>query len=147
MKKVMPPTYFLILLIAGIFLHYVFTLNQIVPNPYNYLGIILIVWGVIINIWSDRMFKRAKTTVKPFEEPTSLITSGPYSFSRHPMYLGMISILLGSAVVLGSLVTFIPPLIFLFIMEFIFIPKEEEMLEKAFGKNYVDYKENVGRWV
>lgn len=122
-------------------------MKQIIPANYSYLGIFLIAFGVVVNVWSDNLFKKTKTTVKPYEKPTFLITSGPFLFSRHPMYLGMASILLGSAVMLQSLITFIFPFIFIIIMEVLFIPKEEKSLEKVFGKKYLDYKKRVRRWI
>lgn len=79
--------------------------------------------------------------------PNFFVISGPFKLSRYPMYLGMMSILLGIAIFLGSLVTFAFPIIFIMIMEKIFIPLEEENLEKKFGNQYIDYKKRVRRWI
>ena len=79
--------------------------------------------------------------------PNFFVTSGPFKLSRHPMYLGMMSILLGVAIFLGSLITFSFPIIFIMIMEKRFIPLEEKNLEKKFGNQYVDYKKRVRRWI
>ncbi len=81
------------------------------------------------------------------ETPSAILVSGPFRISRHPMYLGMAAILLGEAVFLGSLATFVFPLIFAILMEVLFISTEEENLEKAFGKDYLDYKTRVRRWI
>ncbi len=83
----------------------------------------------------------------PYEIPTSLVTEGPFHISRQPIYLGMIFILLGEAILLGSLITFIFPVIFMILMEKIFIPVEEKNLETAFGEKYLDYKKKVRRWI
>ena len=85
--------------------------------------------------------------MKPNENPRCLIVAGPFAISRHPMYLGMFSILLGSAVFLGSLVTFVFPIIFVVLAEILFIGMEEINLEKAFGKKFLKYKKKVGRWL
>lgn len=145
--KVMPPTYFMSLLLLSIVLHFVFPIGKIIQNPYNYLGILFIIFGIAINLWADEVFKKSKTTVKPDETPTSLEISGPFRISRHPMYLGMTAILFGEAIVLGSLVTFLFPLIFMILMEAVFIPLEEKNLEKEFKKRYRDYKKKVRRWI
>ena len=100
-----------------------------------------------MNIWSDQLFKKSKTTVKPHEIPTILELSGPFRISRHPMYLGMVAILLGIAILLGSLVTSIFPIFFIILMEILFIPTEERNLKKIFGKEYLDYKKKVRRWI
>jgi protein-S-isoprenylcysteine O-methyltransferase Ste14 len=63
------------------------------------------------------------------------------------MYLGMMSILLGVAIFLGSLISFAFPIIFIIIMEKLFIPLEEKNLEKKFGNQYIDYKKRVRRWI
>ncbi|MDD5173200.1 MAG: methyltransferase, partial [Patescibacteria group bacterium] len=70
-----------------------------------------------MNIWTDNIFKKGKTTVKPHEKPSTLIVSGPFRLSRHPMYLGMAAILFGVSILLGSLTLFIFPIIFGILMQ------------------------------
>jgi len=146
-QKIMPTTYFIIFLILSIILHFVFPVKKIIFPPYTYLGGLLIIFGVILNIWTDLLFKKKKTTVKPYEVPTSIETSGPFCISQHPMYLGMTSVLFGVAILHGTLITFVFPIIFIILMEIIFIPTEEKNLEKKFGKRYIDYKKRVRRWI
>lgn len=145
--KVLPPTCFGISFVHLVCLYLIFQSDPVVPSPYRYFGAVLIVFGIILNTWADILFKRENTTVKSYGEPTSLITSGPFRISRHPMYLGMSSILIGMAMLMGSLVSFVFPLTFIIIMERRFIPMEEGNLEKAFGTQYRDYKKRVRRWV
>jgi len=85
--------------------------------------------------------------VKPKEMPSKLVVSGPFRISRHPMYLGMAAVLLGEAVFLGSLTTFAFPLIFMALMVVLFMSTEEDNLERTFGKEYLDYKSRVRRWI
>ena len=116
-------------------------------SPYIYLGIIFIFFGGLINIWTDNLFKGRKTTVKPFDPPAFLEVRGPFRISRHPMYLGMCAILLGTAILLGSIVTFFSPFVFIVLMEILFIPMEEKSLENEFGQEYLNYKKRVRRWI
>jgi protein-S-isoprenylcysteine O-methyltransferase Ste14 len=146
-RRIMPTTYFIILLLLSIGFHLVFPLFKFIFSPYNYLGFGLIIFGIIINLWTDSLFKKKQTTVKPYEMPNFFVTSGPFKLSRHPMYLGMMSILLGVAIFLGSLITFAFPIIFIIIMEKLFIPLEEKNLEKKFCNQYIDYKKRVRRWI
>ena len=146
-KKIMPSTFFIILLILAIGFHFVFPVFKFIFFPYNYLGIVLIIFGIIMNLWTDFLFKKKQTTVKPHEMPIFFITSGPFQLSRHPMYIGMLSILFGTTIFLGSLVTFIFPIIFVIITEKLFIPMEEKNLEKKFGNKYVNYKKRIRRWI
>jgi protein-S-isoprenylcysteine O-methyltransferase Ste14 len=146
-QKIMPTTWFLVLLFLSIVLHFVFPILQLYDAWYRYLGILLIVFGVILNLWADSLFKKSGTTVKPHLLPSSLQLSGPFLLSRHPMYLGMTAILLGLAVILGSLVSFIFPVIFVLIMEILFIPHEEKNLIAVFGEEYFGYKRRTSRWI
>jgi protein-S-isoprenylcysteine O-methyltransferase Ste14 len=84
--------------------------------------------------------------VKPFQDSTCLITGGMFSYSRNPMYLGFVSILIGIATLFGSLSPcFVVPL-FVILMDRIFIQVEEHMLEVQFGLSWLEYKAKVGCW-
>ena len=146
-KKITPPTFFIILLLLSMGFHFVFPIFQFVLFSYKYIGVVLIVFGIAINLWADSLFKKKQTTVKPDEMPNFFIDYGPFKFSRHPMYLGMLSILGGTAIFLGSLITFIFPAIFTILMERMFIPMEEKNLEKRFGNKYLSYKKRIRRWI
>jgi protein-S-isoprenylcysteine O-methyltransferase Ste14 len=146
-QKIMPPTYFFALLLLSIALHFILPVRQLIRLPYRYLGIVLIAFGSLINLWTDSLFKSNKTTVKPHENPTELITSGPFRLSRHPMYLGMTAVLLGVAILLGSLITFVFPIVFAILMELLFIPLEEKNLQQVFRSKYADYRKKSRRWI
>ena len=140
-------SYFIILLILSIWLNFIFPIRAILYAPYTYFGIIIIGFGIVIGLWSRSLFLKSKTTLSPYETPTSLVTSGPFNISRNPMYLGMAAILLGIAIFLGTLVTFIFPAIFIMIIETLLIPDEERKLENKFGEHYKEYKNKVRQWI
>ncbi|MBN1224709.1 MAG: isoprenylcysteine carboxylmethyltransferase family protein [Candidatus Aminicenantes bacterium] len=146
-RKIMPTMYLLIFLMLSIGIHFVFPGKKIIHFPYTLSGILFIIFGAVLNIRADNLFKKSSTTVKPHEEPTSLEVTGPFRLSRHPMYLGMAAIILGAAVILGSLIPFVFPLLFVILMEALFITTEEENLKQAFGEKYLDYKKKVRRWI
>jgi len=146
-RKIMPTHYLLIFLILAFVLHILVPVMKIISGSIAYTGLLFIAFGVVINLWTDRLFKKGKTTVKPFELPASLETSGPFRISRHPMYLGMLAILLGTAVLLGSLMCFIAPVLFPVAMEIFYISHEERNMEKVFGSAYLEYKKRVRRWI
>jgi len=147
MTKILPPTYFIVYLTGEILLHFLFPLKQVVSTPYSYFGIILVVIGAILNLWADGQLKKGKTTVKPFEKPSILITDGAFCISRHPIYLGFVLILMGVAILLGSLISLAAPILMLITLETKFIPKEEQNLEEVFGREYLDYKNCVRQWL
>jgi protein-S-isoprenylcysteine O-methyltransferase Ste14 len=123
-----------------------FPIAEIVPRPINYGGAVLVVCGILFTIWAARLFAIAKTGVVPFSESTSLVTSGPYRFTRNPMYLGMVIALLGIAVILGSLTPFIVVPAFVVLITYLFILPEEGHMERAFGDAYLERKRHVRRW-
>ena len=139
--------YFLILLILSVLLNFVFPVLVFLSPPFTYSGFLIIGFGFVLAFWSRSLFLKNATTLQPSEEPTSLVTSGPFRISRNPVYLGMASILLGVAVLFGTLVTLAFPIIFVAVITFFIIPGEERMLEKIFGEPYRAYKKSVRRWI
>jgi protein-S-isoprenylcysteine O-methyltransferase Ste14 len=128
-------------------LHFFFPGEIILPTLWKLLGLIPLAGGVIINLIADSAFHKAGTTVKPFQESTVLITDGVFRMSRHPMYLGFLLVLIGVAMLLGSLTPwFIIPL-FAILMDQLYIRAEEQMLLARFGQTWLEYKAKVRRWI
>lgn len=146
-KKIFPPKYFMAGLIAAILLHCILPIMRIIPFPYNFIGVAPVAVGIIMNLWADQLFKRAGTTVKPDQRPAVLIAHGPFAVSRHPMYFGMLSILIGTALLLGSASAFVVPAAFFAAMELSFIPEEEKTMSNVFSNDYAAYKRKVRRWI
>ena len=146
--KLLPPTVFYALLILSIASHFLVPTVTLIRPPYSYLlGVPLILVGAGLTIWADALFKKRNTPVKPMDLPVSFVTDGPFRITRHPMYLGMAAILLGVAIVLGSILPFVFPILFVALMERLFITLEEANLERAFGEDYRAYKQRVRRWI
>ncbi|WP_342303796.1 isoprenylcysteine carboxylmethyltransferase family protein [Methanolobus sp. ZRKC5] len=146
-QRILPPGYFFLLLLLAITSHFLFSSWTFIRPPYSYSGIVPVIFGIVLNLWTDSAFKNNSTTVKPFEKPSSFIVSGPFRISRHPMYLGMTSILLGVSLLLGSVISLMSLVIFVFLMEKLFISVEERNMEEIFGEQYLVYKRNVRRWI
>lgn len=146
-KQILPPTYMLIALIVMLVLHFTFPGIQTGPLALDLLGLIPLVIGLALNLIADDDFRRAGTTVKPYQESTALLTDGVYSISRHPMYLGFVLILIGVAILLGSMTPWVIIPVFAVLMEVVFIQVEERMLEERFGLAWLAYKKKVGRWI
>jgi protein-S-isoprenylcysteine O-methyltransferase Ste14 len=94
-------------------------------------------------------FRRIKTTVDPIhiDRASSLVVSGPFRFTRNPMYLGMASVLFAWATYLSAPVVVLGPIAFvLFITRFQIIPEERAMAVK-FGAEYEAYRQSVRRWI
>jgi protein-S-isoprenylcysteine O-methyltransferase Ste14 len=142
-----PPGYFLISMIMMVLLHLLVPVRIFISYPWSLLGIVPLLAGVVFNLVADAAFKNARTTVKPFEKSSALITSGIFKLSRHPMYLGMVLILSGIAILLGSLSPTIIIVIFAILREYIFVRKEEQMLYEQFGSEWGAYRNKVRKWI
>ncbi|MFA4876729.1 MAG: isoprenylcysteine carboxylmethyltransferase family protein [Methanoregula sp.] len=139
--------YFLILLIVSVLLNFLVPVPVFLSPPFTYSGLLIIGFGIVLAFWSRSLFIRNATTLQLYEEPTLLVTSGPFRLSRNPIYLGMASILLGVAVLQGTLVALIFPVLFVLLTGFFIIPCEEQNLENLFGEPYREYKKSVRRWI
>ena len=94
-------------------------------------------------------FKRASTTINPLRptNASSLVTSGIYRYTRNPMYLGLLLVLVGWAVHLSSVLALPGPLVFVFYIRRFQIEPEERVLAAKFGQSYSDYTSQVRRWL
>jgi protein-S-isoprenylcysteine O-methyltransferase Ste14 len=146
-KKPLPPTYFNVSIVLIILLHFFWPVEKIISFPWNLFGIIPLISGIVFNLLADRAFKIKKTTVKPFEESSVLITTGVFRISRNPMYLGMVMILVGAAILLGSLSPYLVIIIFITLMQIKFIHTEEKMLNTKFTEAWQNYKNRTRPWL
>ncbi|MBD3370449.1 DUF1295 domain-containing protein [Candidatus Fermentibacteria bacterium] len=146
-RKKMPPTYLLGAMVLMAALHFLLPLARMLRWPLCAVGLTPLAAGVILNLWADRDFKRIGNPVKPFEESTGLITDGTFRVSRHPMYLGMALILLGMALLMGSVGALLPVPLFLLVMEKAFVVEEERMLARQFGDYWKRYRAGTRRWL
>lgn len=106
------------------------------------VGVAVVLGGV----WS---FRRARTTVNPLrpEKTAALVSTGVYSFTRNPMYVGMALVLLAWAIYLSALASLVGPVLFVaYITRFQIVP-EERVLDDLFGAAFAEYKRRVRRWL
>ncbi len=145
--KFSPPDYALIFVIFEIVLYFIFPIIKFLYFPFTLFGILFIILGAILNYKAYKYFKHSKIKMSFDEVPPKLITFEIFRLSRNPIYLGILFILLGEAVLFGVLSAFSIPIIFFILINNITIPIEEKNLEKRFGKKYINYKEKVRRWI
>lgn len=146
-RKTIPPVYFLAALLLMILLAYLMPMAHLVYVPLRIFGGIMILAGLAVTVTGAWAFTRADTPIRPFEQATTLVTAGIYRYTRNPMYLGLLIMLVGAWIALGKLSPlFILP-IFFFVIREGFVKPEEEFLEKIFGAQYLDYKTTVRRWL
>jgi len=146
-KPALPPLYFWGAVAAMIAMHFLIPLPWKCPSFLFWPGVILLVLGSAINIWTSERFKKARTTIKPFEKPDAFIVDGCFRFSRNPVYLGMVLILIGLWFVLRSGLTVLVIPVFIGLIRRRFILPEEAAMEERFGEAYREYRRKVRRWI
>jgi protein-S-isoprenylcysteine O-methyltransferase Ste14 len=141
----MPPRLFLVYGAAGAALHFV------VPAPvllrHTWVGAALAALGLALALWGERTFAAHGATIKPFERSRVLVTSGPFRFTRNPMYLALVTILIGLALALGTPAPWLAALALALTLHFRFIRNEERALGASLGEPYERYRERVRRWI
>jgi protein-S-isoprenylcysteine O-methyltransferase Ste14 len=138
---------FAILIALPILLHYLIPVMILVPRPYSYLGAVLMLLGLALMTWAAMLFRKVGTSFQLQGESSVLVTSGPFRFSRNPMYLGMLIWLMGLAILLGSLVVFVFPFLFFLLANLLMIPLEEKSMEQMMGQQFIEYRQRVRRWL
>jgi len=145
--RIHPPVIYAISILAGIGLNKLWPLAM--PFSFNgmlYGGAILLL-VVIIAAWSLYEFRRADTDVRPDRPDSALITSGPYRYTRNPLYIGLSLVQIAAATWFDNLwILLMLPLSILVITRYA-IAREERYLEKLFGQDYLDYRSRVRRWL
>ena len=146
-RKIIPPVYLLATLVLMLLMQLNFPVFQFIHEPVAYAGVIGVFLGIIMAAISVGMFKKAGTGIMPFDEATTLVTSGFYSYTRNPMYVGMFLMLAGVAFLMGSIGAALPVFVFILIIRNNFVLGEERFLEASFGQQYLNYKSTVRRWL
>ena len=145
-KVVHPPTVFVISILLEVFLHFFYPVARIIPVEFRNLGWVLIIFSILLTFWQFFTMK-GKTPIPYASTPKTLITNGPFRFTRNAFYVSILSISFGVAVYLRDLSPFIVVIIEFFVFDKYLIPPEEKVLEKIFGQSYKDYKQKVRRWI
>ena len=147
MRRPLPPHYFLGAILLAVILHFLLPVPGLVTFPWRLLGLAPLVIGIVLNLLADQSFKKHNTTVKPFEDSSALVTDGVFKITRNPMYLGIILILFGVAMLLGSAAPFAVVLLLAALLDRVFIAPEEQKLEDTFGERFQHYRRRVRRWI
>ncbi|WP_445665174.1 methyltransferase family protein [Fodinibius sp. AD559] len=120
------------------------TFGKILWVSFIFLGI-----GGIFGLVGLIQFYKYSTSIDPHKpnKASNLVTSGIYSISRNPMYVGLLMILIGYGFYLGNMLTFVViPLFLIYINRFQIAP-EERVMDEKFGEKYQKYKSEVRRWL
>ncbi|MEW6353717.1 MAG: isoprenylcysteine carboxylmethyltransferase family protein [Pseudomonadota bacterium] len=142
----LPPLIYAVALIIGWLIEYFFP-TQVFGAPLKHvLGWPLLAAGVTLQVTGLRAFKRAQTPVNPFKPSTALITSGPFAYTRNPLYVALTLDYMGLTLLTDTAWPWLLLPAVLLIMYYGVILREERYMENKFGDDYRQYKARVRRW-
>ena len=122
-----------------------------IPSPLSdilfAIGIVTIVGVVAIDVSAMRTLHKARTTIMPHRGSDHLVSTGPFSFSRNPIYLANTMLTVAIGLIAGSVWFLILGLLAAFATQKLAIEREEKHLEARFGTKYRTYRKKVRRWI
>jgi len=145
---VRPPIAWALAFVAGVGLDWVYPM-PFVPGsvPRAWVGGAIFALGFALAIWAIVTIRMAGSQVETTKPTMAIVSSGPYGFTRNPIYIGMFLGQCGLAVGLDSLwllATLVP---FVLVIRYGVVAREEAYLERKFGRVYLDYTSRVRRWL
>lgn len=147
MHKLLPPSLVLLLALVMVVVTIVEPIAQPISGWARLPGAAVGLAGLALTMAGSQRFVRIGTNIKTFDDPDVLVTSGPFGFSRNPMYLGFAVALAGLALGLGSIAAWPGPVAFAGAANFWYIPFEEKRMAHTFKDDYATYARRVRRWV
>ena len=142
-----PPMIYAGSLVLGVVLHILRPISFLPSQVARALGLFLILAGVVLGPAAYREMRRAGTNIDPDLPATALVMTGPFRWTRNPLYLSLTLVYAGITALVNALwLALLLPLV-LVVMRRAVIDREERYLERRFGEEYRQYKERVRRWI
>jgi len=145
---VRPPIALAVALLAGL------ALNWLVPLPFVpaavpavWLGAAVFAVALALFVWAVTTMSRAGSNVQTSRPTMAIVDTGPYAFSRNPIYVGMMLALAGLAVAFNSLWLLVTLALFALVIRYGVVAREEAYLDRKFGDVYRGYRTRVRRWL
>lgn len=144
---VYPPILYFTGLLIGLFLHFICPLDVGEKKITPFIGIFLIIFATFLILWAQKTARNFNKSQNE-ENPTGHgFHKGPYNYTRNPTYLGLTMMILGFGFIVQSFWIIIINVIPFAFTYFLFLKKEEKLLEKKHGGNYLKYKKSVKSWL
>jgi protein-S-isoprenylcysteine O-methyltransferase Ste14 len=145
--SVAPPLLFLGALVVAIGLHLLVPLPAPSPGTMRSVAMMVLVGGFLLAAWAFTRLVKAGTSPDPHRAATTLLTGGPYHFTRNPIYLGFALVFLGFTILAGTLWgVVLLPIVILVVTRYVIQP-EEQHLRARFDQHYEAYSARVRRWL
>lgn len=142
-----PPLLVVGTLALGLIAHWLAPRHPFPTLPSRLAGIALVVIGAAIIAWGAKTMRAAGTNIDPGQPAVALVTTGPFRWSRNPLYLANIIIYIGTTLVVDALWPFVLLVPLVALLEWGVIRREERYLSRIFGGPYDAYRSRVRRWI
>ena len=142
-----PPLIYLGGLAMGVVLHWLKPLPFVPENLALPLGVAFILISIALVVTAVRAFIKAKTNIDVRKPTTSIMSTGPYHYTRNPIYLSMALLTIGIGIWVNTIWILVALVPVLLVIQFGVIAREETYLTKKFGEEYLRYKASVRRWL
>lgn len=146
-KNVHPPVVALLFIVIAYVLGRFIPVPFIVPMVLRNTGLLLTFIGFLLGIGAFMEFRKVHTTLDPHGSAKQVVTSGIYRFTRNPIYLGFLLMVMGFPLNSGLIWGLILAPFYMLTMSRLVIEREEMYLEKKFKDQYTGYKSRVRRWL
>ncbi len=145
--RLVPPVLMMFCLLAMLGSRAVGLGPEVVAAPVSWLGVVPIALGLAMTTAGARQFARVGTNIKPYRDPTVMVTDGLYRWTRNPMYLGMVLVLVGSGLLIGTVPALVIAAAFAAVVDRRYIRYEEAAMHRRFGDAYTAYARRTRRWI
>jgi protein-S-isoprenylcysteine O-methyltransferase Ste14 len=148
MLKLPPPVWALIDVLIATAISYLIGWPHVPGLPLVPLAVVLVILGIALAVTAAMLFRREGTEIEPTSAANrKLVTSGPFRFTRNPMYLGLVIVTLGIAFWVGAWPMFLAPVAIFATANWVHIPFEEAKMRRQFGDAFDTYGRRVRRWI
>lgn len=148
MLKLPPPIWTLAYLLVAAGISYSIGWTRVPGLPIVPLAVAFIVVGIALAAAAFALFRRVGTEINPTSATNrKLVTSGPFRFTRNPMYLGLVIVAVGIAFWVGAWPMFLAPIATFATANWVHIPFEEAKMRSQFGEAFDAYARKVRRWI
>jgi len=141
-----PPIYYFAAIAIAVVARILFETQPLLHPAFETVGTVLIALSIVLALWAKYTMSLKRTTTNSYKESSAIVTSGPFRFSRNPMYLSITALTIGLAFVFNDWILLILTAVAVFITNIV-IKREEHYLTKKFNQEYLVYKMGVGRWI
>jgi len=143
-----PPIALAILIAAALVLNWLYPLPFLVGSMIGIeAGLVVLLIALLIVRWAAQTFRKARTNILTSQAATAIVSTGPFAYSRNPIYVAILLGLCGFALTFNSLWFFIALVPMFLVLRFGVIAREEAYLDRKFGQPYRDYQAGVRRWL